>query len=544
MLFPIVGLIIFLLFSSCAPQNTSRQLVSQEQNNQLINSSNNNSSSYSIPIISIKKIRDSYDNETPYVLIHQNTSLGLNAPHYIQVKACPSDPFYCQTGIKVGSDASASMPGAQLVAEIPGLPIGNSTISVSACKDIEDNDHVTSSCGIENSINYTQEAFITNLPLLKKQEKEMFPKFETVAQSLTKALKSYKENAKTCTNANYATLKSLPDDFIRTYLDKYTPFERAKALSTGSLQLLVNKKEDGSRHLTLVMNANIFDMSFLKEVVEATSGETSTDGDTNDLDETKEATIEGAFTLLGTGAGVAGLKAGIADLKKSFATESTLTDLQKYFTDKTEAIFKKVQLNGKNINTDKKTDFSKSQVKEILEKSANMNQDSFVKDMMPKMTEEDSKKIWKNLEELKTQAAESGKFKDIKNKSDLDKLLAGDLGIKNDDVLSRSINKLFEGLPIQKAKGSLGKIQESKIIGGAKIAVSGALIIASIAGGSVGINESVVEIIEEEVGLLGLTGDTDCEDLKDSVEKILDTGEDIQELQLESKQIKDNIDQY
>ncbi len=545
MLFPVIGLSIFLLFSSCAPQNTSRQLQSQEQNNLLTNPSNNNSNAYSIPIISIKKIRDSYDNETPYVLIHQNTNLGLNAPHYIQVKACPSDPFYCQTGIKVGSDASASMPGAQLVAEIPGLPVGNSTISVSACKDIEDNDHVTSSCGIENSINYTQEAFKTDLPLLKKQEKELFPKFEIVAHSLTKALRTYKEYAKACTNASYANLKSLPDEFINTYLEKYTPFERAKALSTDSLQLLVNKKEDGSRHLTLVMNADIFDMSFLKEVVEANSGETSTDGDTNDLDETKEATIEGAFTLLGTGAGVAGLKAGIADLKKSFAAESTLTDLQKYFTDKTEAIFKEVQLNGKNINTDNKPDFSKSQIKEILEKSAKMNQDSFVKDMMFELEikEEDSKKIWKNLEDLKTQGAESNRFKDIKNKSDLDKLLAGDLGIKNDDVLSRSINKLFEGLPIQKAKGSLGKIQESKIIGGAKTAVSGALIIASIVGGSVGINESVVEIVGGELGLLGLTGDTDCEDLKDSVEKILDTGEEIEKLQLESTQIQEKTGQ-
>lgn len=157
--------------------------------------------------------------------------------------------------------------------------------------------------------------------------------------------------------------------------------------------------------------------------------------------------------------------------------------------------------------------------------------------------ENEAKKLWKNLEDLKTQAAESNKFKDIKNKSDLDKLLAGDLGIKNDDVLSRSINKLFEGLPIQKEKGSLGEIQKSRIIGGAKTAVSAALIIASIAGGSAGVNESVVEIIEEEVGLLSLTGDTDCENLKDSVENILDTGEEIQKLQLESKQITEKINQ-
>lgn len=317
MLFHSLNLILFILFSSCAPKNTSRQIQPQEENNLLTNPSNNNSNAnaYSIPIISIKKIRDPYDNETPYVLIHQDTNLGLNAPHYIKVKACSSDTFYCQTGIKVGADASVSMPGAQITAEIPGLPVGNSTILVSACKDIEDNEEVISSCGMENSINYTQEAFQTSLPLLKKQAKEIFPKFERVAQSLTKALKSYKKNSTACTNASYANLKSLPDEFLNTYIDKYTPFERAKALSTDSLQLLVNKKEDGTRHLSLIMNANIYDMSFLKEVVEATGEETTTEGDTTDLDETKEATIEGAFTLLGTGAGVAGLKAGIADLK-------------------------------------------------------------------------------------------------------------------------------------------------------------------------------------------------------------------------------------
>ena len=155
-----------------------------------------------------------------------------------------------------------------------------------------------------------------------------------------------------------------------------------------------------------------------------------------------------------------------------------------------------------------------------------------------KIEEDQSKKIWKNLDDLKSQAADSGKFNDIKNKSDLDKLLAGDLGIKNDDFLSRSIKKLFDGLPIQKAKGSLGEIQQSKIVGGAKIAVSGALIIASIAGGSVGIDESVQEI----VGVLGLTGDTHCENLKDSVESILNRGEEIQKLQLESKEIKKEIE--
>ena len=543
MLFPIIGVSFFLLFSSCAPQNTNRQLLSSEQSNQIANPLNNNSTTYDIPIIKMEKRRDYSENETPYVIIHQNTDLGFKAPHYINIKACPSDSFYCQTGIKVGSDASPSMPGAQLVAEIPGLPVGNSTIYVYACEDKEDGDKLTTNCTNPNSLNYTQEPFKTNLPLLKKQEKEMFPEFEKEARLLAEVLRSYKENAKACTNDSYKSLKTLADeadDFINTYLEKYTPFQRAKALSTDSLQLLVNEREDGSRHLTLVMNADIYDFTFLKELAELIGTETNASEDSNDLDETKEATIEGAFTLLGTGAGVAGLKAGAADLKKAFAAESTLTDLQKYFTDKTDAIFKDVQLNGKNINADKKLDFSKSEIKVILEKSANMNQDSFVKDMKSeyKIEEDQSKKIWKNLDDLKSQAADSGKFNDIKNKSDLDKLLAGDLGIKNDDFLSRSIKKLFDGLPIQKAKGSLGEIQQSKIVGGAKIAVSGALIIASIAGGSVGIDESVQEI----VGVLGLTGDTHCENLKDSVESILNRGEEIQKLQLESKEIKKEIE--